>query len=499
MAVSITVRLRHGRYEAGGERPSNPEWPPHPARIFCALAASVEEEADWAALRWLESQPAPQVWADPADSVRTGRARAYVVENATAPKGGSQTWPGRSNGMRARSFAVPATGSFAVVWPQAEPPADVFATLGALARTIPYVGRSTGPAEVDVSGSVPSRAESWVIYRAGQPGDPAAGWQLRVPYPGYADELQAAYQDGRRAWEVARTLPYVAGMAERGDDGAAGQVAAHEGPFEGLMVWSLERPLVRIGGDQAVALASALRKAVISRVPDPVPAQISGHGADGRPHVGFLALPDVGHEHADGHILGLALTIPRDLAPADLTALVKAVIMDPLSTLRVSRDQALRLRYGPDRHGLQPARWAAAQHGAREWVTVTPLMLDGYLRRGRDVASEVARSLVLAGYPSPAHVEVSAASMATGAVWRPRAGTLPAGRPHRRLVHARVRFAEPVAGPVLAGSMRYLGLGLFLPSEHRPPRAQPRAQESRRREGHPHGGRPGERLPAEVA
>jgi CRISPR-associated protein Csb2 len=85
------------------------------------------------------------------------------------------------------------------------------------------------------------------------------------------------------------------------------------------------------------------------------------------------------------------------------------------------------------------------------------------LRPGRDEASEVARSLTIAGYPRPAQVEVSAAPLAAGGVWRPRPGTLPAGRPYRRLVHARVAFAEPVTGPVLAGSMRYLGLGLFLP------------------------------------
>jgi hypothetical protein len=42
------------------------------------------------------------------------------------------------------------------------------------------------------------------------------------------------------------------------------------------------------------------------------------------------------------------------------------------------------------------------------------------------------------------------------------------------MLHARVRFAEPVVGPVLAGSMRYLGLGLFLP-------ARPASAPSRRR------------------
>jgi CRISPR-associated protein Csb2 len=249
------------------------------------------------------------------------------------------------------------------------------------------------------------------------------------------------------------------------------------------MVWTLARPIARIGGDQAVALASSLRKAVMSRIPDPIPAQVSGHGAPGRAHVGFLALPDVGHDYADGHILGVALVIPRDLPPADLTQLIRAVIMDPLAQLRMPGGSRLALRYGPDRYGLQPSRWAArSRGGAREWVTATPLMLDGHLRRGRDEATEVTRSLVTAGYPRPAEVEVSAAPLVAGGVWRPRPGTLPAGRPHRRLLHARVTFAEPVTGPVLAGSMRYLGLGLFLPlmPTAAPPRGRARPQDQHR-------------------
>jgi CRISPR-associated protein Csb2 len=472
VAVSITVRLRHGRYDAGGERASDAEWPPHPARIFCALAASADTDADWAALRWLESQPPPQVWADPAERVRTGRASAYVVENATSARGGSQTWPGRTNGMRSRAFAAPATSSFAVVWPQADPPPDVLARLSRLARTVPYVGRSTSLAEVSASDSAPAHSASWVTYEPASLGDAPAACQLRVPYPNYTDELEAAHREGRRSWEVARTLPYTAGDGPaRRPAVAVAEVTSR--PFDELMVWSLARPVTRIAGDQVVALACALRKTVIARVPDPVPAQVSGHGAAGRPHVGFLALPDVGHEHADGHILGLALAIPRGLPAADLAQLLKGIIVDPLSRLRISGNRTLALQYGADRHGLQPARWAGARSGARDWATATPLMLDGHLRPGRDEASEVARSLVLAGYPEPAEVRVSAAPLLAGAVWRPRAGSLPSGRPHRRLVHAQVSFAHPVTGPVLAGSMRYLGLGMFLPGAQRSARRSP--------------------------
>ena len=331
MPISISVRLRHGRYDAGGDRPSDAEWPPHPARVFCALAAAADGDAAWAALRWLEAHPAPEIWADPAERVRTGRAGAYVVENAVDADGGNLSWPGRDNGMRTRAFAVPATALFAVVWPQADPRPGVLDQLRALARMVPYVGRSTSLAEVSVSPGVPGDPGGRVVYEAVPLGDPRGAWQIRVPYPGYADELQAAYLDGRRSWEVSRAVPYAVRQPRvvpaDGDGHSSGRSA--EGPFEDLMVWTLARPIARISGGQVVAIASALRKAVMSRIPDPVPAQVSGHGAPGRPHLGFLALPDAGHSHADGHVLGVALAIPRDFPPADLTLLIRAVIMDP--------------------------------------------------------------------------------------------------------------------------------------------------------------------------
>ena len=166
--------------------------------------------------------------------------------------------------------------------------------------------------------------------------------------------------------------------------------------------------------------------------------------------------------------------------PADLDKLVRAVIMDPLTRLRLPGAGTLVLQYGADRYGLQPSRWAArSRGGSREWVTATPLMLDGHLRRGRDEASEVARSLVIAGYPPAADVEVSAAPLAAGGVWRPRPGTLPAGQAAPPPRSRPGPFAEPVTGPVLAGSMRYLGLGLFLPVT--PTAAPPRGRAPRRR------------------
>ncbi|MCP2340166.1 CRISPR-associated protein Csb2 [Actinomadura rupiterrae] len=94
------------------------------------------------------------------------------------------------------------------------------------------------------------------------------------------------------------------------------------------------------------------------------------------------------------------------------------------------------------------------------------MMLDRYpkRRRGDDgILKEIQRSLEMAGYPPVQELEFSPASMIRGAVHRPRRDTMPLNRPIRPLVHVTVTFERPVVGPVLLGSMRYLGLGLFAP------------------------------------
>ncbi len=55
---------------ADGARKEQAEWPPHPDRVFMALAAAWfetgEDAAEGAALRWLESQQAPAITASDA-------------------------------------------------------------------------------------------------------------------------------------------------------------------------------------------------------------------------------------------------------------------------------------------------------------------------------------------------------------------------------------------------------------------------------------------------
>jgi CRISPR-associated protein Csb2 len=75
------------------------------------------------------------------------------------------------------------------------------------------------------------------------------------------------------------------------------------------------------------------------------------------------------------------------------------------------------------------------------------------------------QSLERGGWPAPVRDDVVRSAVLPGSA-KPR--TFPrfppdTGRPQRVLVHARLEFAEPVRGPILAGAGRYLGLGLFRP------------------------------------
>lgn len=462
MPVTVQVRLRHGRYDAGGMRPGVAEWPPHPARVFCALVASAHCAEDWDALRWLERSGAPEVWADRSASV--SRTDSFVVTNQTESGGGSQFWPGRTNQARSRASTTPADEVFAIVWPEADTAGDLLTRLERMARRVPYVGRSTSLAEVTAQPTLPVERPTWSRWTPSRIGV-ADTVDLRVPYPGYVDALRELYDLGGRAWEVARAVPY--GLP-------AEETPAMEpvrGPWDDLMIWGFARPTTRISGGQVLRLTSVLRKAVLSRIGTDMPPQVSGHGADDRPHVAFLALPDVGHQHADGHLLGVALAIPRDMPAEEWKQLVRALIgADPLVRLTPGSMPEITLQYGADprRRGLRVETWQGPAEGVRSWVTATPLVTDGMLRPRRRVEDLVLKSLARVGYPDPVELEVSAAPLTTGAVWRPRRETFPEGRPKRPMAHVRVTFARPVVGPVIAGSMRYLGLGLFVPEREQP-------------------------------
>jgi CRISPR-associated protein Csb2 len=204
---------------------------------------------------------------------------------------------------------------------------------------------------------------------------------------------------------------------------------------------------------------------------------VSGHLTDGRPsqqpHIAFLPLAHVGHEHADGHLLGVALALPRSIAASQIGHRLNAVAgyttegrHTPFRIYSGSRFEwtvELELRDFPP-VALQSAIWTRA---SARWATVTPVVFDRHLKR-KDIEQAptvVADACERIGLPRPTQVALAPVSLHVGVPhsrdFPPMVRKSDNGRMYH--THAVLTFAEPVVGPVLIGAGRYLGYGLCRP------------------------------------
>ena len=290
-----------------------------------------------------------------------------------------------------------------------------------------------------------------------------------------------------------RSLPFQGVRYRLAESAATGAVDARLPATAGdWIVFELEPPHRCRPMTRTVELARVLRKSVLKHVTDPPPEGVSGHLPDGTPtgspHIAFLALPNVGHEHGDGRIMGLVVSLPQDLDDEARNATLRGIGLweherggRPLQ-LAMGRDGVVEMRRRQPPFALVSLRSAMWARSSRRWASATPVALPshpGHLSRGSAAArakawaraeEAVAQSCEHVGLPRPADVQVSLVSHFVGA--RPahdypafRQGRGADGGVVRRLVHASLEFAEPVRGPLMLGSGRFLGLGLMRPAE----------------------------------
>ena len=241
---------------------------------------------------------------------------------------------------------------------------------------------------------------------------------------------------------------------------------------------------------RAVELAAAMRAAVFHYATDPIPEELSGHVSQGppttAPHVAFVPLPYVGFPRADGRLLGIAVSVPKAVGDVAQRVLYRAIgkwentAGQPLKLTLGSQGivEMSRLRGPVTLASLRPAVW---RRPSRRWASATPLALPKHpgrlsggsaaarARAWRVAEATVAAACVHVGLPEPSAVEVSLAAFLVGGraarQFPPFSQNGRDGRPVRRqLVHASLTFEEPVAGPLMLGSGRFLGLGLMRPT-----------------------------------
>lgn len=368
-------------------------------------------------------------------------------------------------------------------WPDAEPTAAQVEVLDALAARLVRLGHSSSLVSLRV---VPSSPAPSLVPR--EDGDVILRWVGA----GQFGRLQAEFDLHQET--LPRVLP--ASFVPYGSPSAPAETAAAESAFDDdwLVLARVGSP--RISSESAVAVSAATRGALLAFATEPSDEILSGHGADGKPaqrtHLAIVPIPNVGHPHADGSLLGVALVFPRTATDAERRATFLALAKWEQEARRGQPDEEfpwLELKLGkrgtmqlgridgrPRLASLQPQSWCRP---ARRWHTVTPIALDrnpGDLR-ARDpkklaAAIAEAEATIRAaceriGLPHPRDVVIQPAAPVAAARKARNFPPFPGreGRLQRVLTHATLEFDVPVRGPLLVGAGRYWGLGLFRP-EH---------------------------------
>ncbi len=465
MAICLDILLVAGRYDAGGgQDPRVVEWPPHPARAFSALR-SVAMDEDLPLLYALEQLPAPRVHASEA---LPSQNRSYVVTNRLKNEGGNLNHVGRTSGLRERRSVFPMNPHVQFIWDSDHRLSEhSIQLLDSLARRVSYLGRSTSVVIMGFRGventTVPAGLE---VFEPAQ--SASSNLQLRIPYPGYTDELNALHDQGLASWQASDSARALCRYRIVDDQSEPGAMPSEE-PF-----WTEYRDLVILrfrdespSGQLIPILTAALRSMVMGQTREPLPPALHGHGFDGNPHVAYLGLPVCGNEFSDGHLVGLAVAIPG-METEERRRILRGVLgADGTDDIRLQVPgfrKPFLLQYQPDASLPRAATTRHWRRVSRQWCTVTPVVLDRY-PKNRDLASAVLNSITTAGMPEPDSVEVSTKGMIPGAInFRPK--ELPRRARGRLFCHARVVFAQPVGGPIMAGAGRYFGVGLFQPEKN---------------------------------
>ncbi len=476
------------------------------------------DPAEREALQWLEGKgrggeiTAPAITAP--QEMRRAVVKHYVPVNDKAgpSKAPLQSIPltrGRQERVFARAWLQDDTVYLS--WPDLDPPDDHRKTLADLCSKVTRIGHSSSLVQMWLAEPEEVGKPNWI------PDDSRAITRLRIPGPGTLDYLEQQYNV--RAVEDYTALKV---MEQQADDPKVRRTAKkrlreeynNQSPqqyprlslFQGyarpiqettiahvantvfsphLLVFQLnakQSPFRHLDSISTLATTSRWREAILrhsNSLSEPVRRMLSGHNIKGGPadypHLAFLPLAFVGYEHADGHLLGMGLTMPAKLPREERReslqgiAAVKELKLGPLGVWN-----AELVTIGQPHSTLQAGTWTGYPNGVTHWSTVTPVVFDRHPKSKnrahyqRETAVMIAEACTRIGLPEPREVIVTPVSAHLGV---PPAFAFP--RMQRkdgskcRHTHAILVFGEPVCGPILVGAGRFRGYGTFRPmNEH---------------------------------
>ncbi|HTT78347.1 MAG TPA: type I-U CRISPR-associated protein Csb2 [Stellaceae bacterium] len=508
---SIEVRFLNGRYH-GRDANAQPEWPPSPLRLFQAIVAGAlsgrwvmeDRQQTEATLCWLETLGAPDILLAP--RARNLRAYRLAVPNnqadrhlAALKKGAhlDRLLAGDKELKAVRPWLV-GRQPLVYAWTiddDARPQAEAARTV---VRRLVVLGTGVDHAVADVRlATKPPAIEGLVSSTIGA--SPCKGTLESLAARHKADLARLKTGSLRENRPPVRYRPAAPSMGDATHLLFAFRQSTGEGdapmPIEPEAT-AIVAQKVRLTLSETILEALRNRPRGVTASAEEVERLITGRGAgpsDKMRRVRVSPLPSVGHDHADGLLRRVLVSVPPDF-PIPPESIHRALAGQELE-IELAPSRLLKLRLAPiDQRDDGERRMRERYLGrARVWRSVSPVVLPGQrsvstsvktppmrenqaavqaridARRRLDQRALFERALTHAGLDGIAGFRLRREPFdphqpRADAAWRLPVGADKGSRVWlfgRPKVHAEITFDEAQAGPVLVGDGRFLGLGLF--------------------------------------
>lgn len=475
MKLTINVEYLLGKvYSSEYNDPSKVEWPPHPSRLFSAMVAAYHEcslgDDARKALIWLESLNPPSIYVNPPISDNTGSIETFVpvndsIERGKKKKDGFKLFPKISEEIQIRRlkqdrifpFFSPESNLVQFIWDNAIGAEEHFSVLKTIASNVTYLGNSMSMVLVTIGDT---------SYTPTIEPNSNGNLHLRTTGKGRLEHLEEVYS---RRLKNSIHQPVIGNVTTYGIIGNSH--FDDNGQFHVPVIFR------RKSGDDipleyALILSSYVRRTILSKYPEPIPSEISGHYPNGekfkKQHLHIIPLADNGWEFSDGHLLGFALLLPKSVDQRIATTLEDAMIdVTEINMGRVGKWFIEALSLTRSQNIAKSLQFDRYTKKSEVWATVTPMVFGKHPKKskfgsGKDGGKIFSEVLEMSNLPHVKEVRVSKNSFIRGV---PSASgfKLTEKFDNRYVAHVMVRFPEPVIGPVVLGSGRFVGMGLFRP------------------------------------
>jgi CRISPR-associated protein Csb2 len=487
-----------------------PEWPPHPARVYMALAAAHFEmeptnAAQRDALEWLATLEPPSM-SIPEHTLREVHTIYVPVNDQSC----GDALLRRSRQPRFFPRVHIGSAPLRLTWSASD--ASDLAHLNALeavCRNVTRIGHSSSLVWVRLERDV-------VVAPTHVPDNHSLERKLRIVQTGALQRLEEAFNESaidqyaaleaqigelkgqakkKLQTELKERFPRGKPTSQRpvfsisrGYRPVAASVdSAVQSPFDHNFIVLRESAgkSQAFGLETTAQITQALRNLIMSESQvQPVPPWVAGHEPNGGKleselHMALFPLAFVGSEYADGRLMGVGIALPRELPYRERARIFSSILFDvetnepkPLE-LKMGRAGVWKLVRETD---LSPKRTLQTQTYTApsiSWASVTPVLLDRMPKTDRvkdpvgwrdEVAGIIAKSCQRAGLPEPIAVRVEKTPFFRGSLRAmPGQSGFPQLRKDKHQVHIQIEFADLVQGPVLLGAGRFRGYGLMRP------------------------------------